>query len=50
MTEKNDKKLAAAVQGIDLNLGGHDHTILHELMGNSLVMKSGSDFKYFSKI
>ncbi len=49
MTERNDKKLAANVQGIG-QFRGHDHTILHELMGDSLIIKSGSNFKYFSKI
>lgn len=48
MMKYNDIKLAKSVQGIDLILGGHDHLIVHQNIGNTVLVKSGSDFKSFS--
>ena len=50
MMKYNDIKLAKTVKGIDLILGGHDHLIAHEKVGDSVVVKSGTDFKNFSII
>ena len=46
----NDCKLADTVTDIDLILGGHDHD--YEVINKSgkLIVKSGSDFRTFSKI
>ena len=46
----NDTKLANSVEGIDLILGGHDHTIRSEQIKNIPVIKSGTNFKQFSVI
>lgn len=50
MMKYNDIKLAKSVKGIDLILGGHDHLIIHEKIGESVLIKSGTDFKNFSII
>ena len=50
MMKYNDIKLAKNVKGIDLILGGHDHLILQEKIGDSVLVKSGADFKNFSII
>lgn len=41
----NDTKLASAVTGIDLILGGHDHTIRSDQIKNVPVIKTGTNFK-----
>ena len=46
----NDKILADKVGGIDLILGGHDHTSGHAILNNQMVMKSGADFKELTKL
>ena len=46
----NDTKLAKSVKGIDLILGGHDHTIRSEQINSVPVIKSGTNFKHFSVI
>ena len=46
----NDKILADKVSGIDLILGGHDHTSGHAILNNQMVMKSGADFKELTKL
>jgi 2',3'-cyclic-nucleotide 2'-phosphodiesterase (5'-nucleotidase family) len=38
-----DKRLAAAVPGIDLILGGHEHVPLDAQVGSTLILKTGSD-------
>ena len=52
MRDENDLRLAKEVPEIDLLLGGHDHH--HRLleMGERgvVLVKSGSDFKEFSRI
>jgi 5'-nucleotidase len=39
----DDKQLAAAVPGIDLILGGHEHVPLDARVGRTLILKTGSD-------
>lgn len=31
-------------------LGGHDHLVVHKQIGDTVIIKSGSDFRYFSMI
>lgn len=50
MMKYNDIKLAQQVQGIDLILGGHDHMVAHEMHADSMLVKSGTDFRHFSII
>jgi 2',3'-cyclic-nucleotide 2'-phosphodiesterase (5'-nucleotidase family) len=50
MMKYNDIKLAKNVKGIDLILGGHDHLITHEKFNDSVIVKSGTDFRSFSII
>lgn len=50
MMRYNDVKLGQKFPEIDLILGGHDHLILHEKVNNSVLIKSGTNFKNFSKI
>lgn len=50
MRTPNDISLAANCPGIDLILGGHDHVFeVHEIKGTKII-KSGTDFRQFSKI
>lgn len=46
----NDKKLAESVEGLDLILGGHDHTTVDINIGDTLIKKSGTDFWEFTLI
>lgn len=39
----DDEQLAASVPGIDLILGGHEHTPLDARVGRTLILKTGSD-------
>jgi 5'-nucleotidase len=50
--EPNDNKLAANVPTglIDIILGGHDHFYEHNLINDTHVLRSGSDFKQLSYI
>lgn len=50
MMKYNDIKLAKNIKGIDLILGGHDHLIVHEKVNDSVLVKSGTDFRNFSII
>lgn len=50
MMKYNDVKLAQNVKGIDLILGGHDHLIVQEKVCDSVVIKSGTNFRNFSII
>jgi 5'-nucleotidase len=50
MMKYNDIKLAKNIKGIDLVLGGHDHLIVHEKVNDSVLVKSGTDFRNFSII
>ena len=46
----NDCLLAESVPEIDLILGGHDHDYQIRKINNKLCVKSGTDFREFSKI
>ena len=46
----NDSRLAQQVPDIDLILGGHDHDYGVRKVNGTLMIKSGSDFRTFSKI
>jgi 5'-nucleotidase len=46
----NDRRLAREVPEINLILGGHDHDYQWEMINDTLVIKSGSDFRDFSEI
>lgn len=50
MMRYNDVKLGHQFPEIDLILGGHDHLIVNEKVNNSILVKSGTNFKNFSKI
>ncbi|XP_034243359.1 trifunctional nucleotide phosphoesterase protein YfkN isoform X2 [Thrips palmi] len=50
MRTPNDKKLAENVDEIDLILGGHDHVYEILQVNGRYVIKSGTDFRQFSKI
>ena len=41
----NDRKLAKKCEYIDLQLGGHDHTSIEIFENNTLIKKSGTDFR-----
>ncbi len=45
-----DKQLAAAVPGIDLILGGHEHVPLDARVGRTLILKAGSDARLLGRI
>ncbi|KAG6940961.1 hypothetical protein G0U57_011445 [Chelydra serpentina] len=46
----NDIRLAQNTRGIDLVLGGHDHDYGIKKVNGTWIVKSGSDFRNFSKI
>ena len=48
MMKYNDIKLAKKYPEIDLILGGHDHLKVHEKINNTILIKSGSNFKNFN--
>ncbi|XKL59322.1 hypothetical protein PGB90_000338 [Kerria lacca] len=50
MRTRNDKKLASSTTDIDLILGGHDHIYEVQKINDKFIVKSGTDFKQFSKI
>ncbi|CAD7014715.1 uncharacterized protein LOC101459616 isoform X1 [Ceratitis capitata] len=50
MRTPNDIKLAANCSGIDLILGGHDHVYEIREVNGIKIVKSGTDFRQFSKI
>jgi len=50
MRAPNERKLARAVPGIDLVLGGHDHVFISELVNDTLFLKSGTDFEEFTDL
>lgn len=50
MRTPNDIKLAENCNEIDLILGGHDHVYEVKHINNKYVIKSGTDFRQFSKI
>lgn len=50
MRTPNDINLAEKVNDIDLILGGHDHVFEVLKVNNKYIIKSGTDFRQFSKI
>ncbi|XP_067629887.1 mannosylglucosyl-3-phosphoglycerate phosphatase-like [Eurosta solidaginis] len=50
MRTPNDLKLATHSIGIDLVLGGHDHVYEIKEVNGVKILKSGTDFRQFSKI
>ncbi|XP_055388956.1 protein 5NUC-like [Condylostylus longicornis] len=51
MRAPNDERLAREAEDIDLILGGHDHEYFGGTqIGNSIVCKSGTDFREFSAL
>ncbi len=47
---RDDEKLLEKVPGIDLVLGGHEHTIMSGKVGHSLIVKSGTNARALGKI
>ncbi|KAF7278511.1 mannosylglucosyl-3-phosphoglycerate phosphatase isoform X2 [Rhynchophorus ferrugineus] len=50
MRTPNDIKLAESCDEIDLILGGHDHVYEIKVVNGKYIVKSGTDFRQFSKI
>lgn len=50
MRTPNDVKLAEKCDEIDLILGGHDHVFEVIQINGKYIIKSGTDFRQFSKI
>ncbi|KAF5285172.1 hypothetical protein FQA39_LY16739 [Lamprigera yunnana] len=50
MRTPNDIKLAEQCKDIDLILGGHDHVYEVKVVNGKHIIKSGTDFRQFSKI
>lgn len=50
MRTPNDVELAKQCPSIDLILGGHDHVFEVQTVNSIKIIKSGSDFRQFSKI
>lgn len=46
----NDQKLAQESVGIDLILGGHDHFYAYEVVNSVPIVKSGTDFRWLSRV
>ncbi len=46
----DDKQLAAAIPEIDLILGGHEHVPLDARVGNTLILKAGSDAVFLGRV
>lgn len=50
MRTPNDIRLAENCEDIDIILGGHDHVYEIKNINNKYIIKSGTDFRQFSKI
>lgn len=50
MRTPNDIKLAKNCDDIDIILGGHDHVFEIKQVNGRYIVKSGTDFRQFSKI
>lgn len=50
MRTPNDIKLAENTDDIDIILGGHDHVFEIKQVNGKYIIKSGTDFRQFSKI
>jgi 2',3'-cyclic-nucleotide 2'-phosphodiesterase (5'-nucleotidase family) len=50
MRQPNDQILAQTAKGIDIILGGHDHFYVNEVINGVPLVKSGTDFRWLSKV
>lgn len=50
LTIENDKRLARCAPGIDVIIGGHEHTVLQSLSGHTPIFKMGSDARNLGRI
>jgi len=50
MRTPNDIRLAENVPEVDLILGGHDHVYEKKKVNGTYILKSGTDFRQFSKV
>jgi 2',3'-cyclic-nucleotide 2'-phosphodiesterase (5'-nucleotidase family) len=50
MEMDEDRALAQAVPDIDLILGGHDHDPMNEVVNETLIWKTGSDFRTLGEL
>jgi len=50
MRTPNDIRLAENVPEVDLILGGHDHVYEMKKVNGTYILKSGTDFRQFSKV
>jgi 2',3'-cyclic-nucleotide 2'-phosphodiesterase (5'-nucleotidase family) len=50
MDMEEDRALAQAIPDIDLIVGGHDHDPMHEIVNNTLIWKTGSDFRTLGEL
>ncbi|HYP00660.1 MAG TPA: bifunctional UDP-sugar hydrolase/5'-nucleotidase [Pyrinomonadaceae bacterium] len=50
LTIENDKRLARCAPGIDVIIGGHEHTVLQSLSAGTPIFKMGSDGRNLGRI
>jgi 5'-nucleotidase len=50
LTIENDKRLARCAPGIDVIIGGHEHTVLQSLSDRTPIFKMGSDGRNLGRI
>ena len=50
MRTPNDLRLAEQVPEVDLILGGHDHVYEKRKVNGTIILKSGTDFRQFSRL
>lgn len=50
MSNISDEKVLTDDNSVDLILGGHDHIFYIRRLNNKVLVKSGSDFEYFSQL
>ena len=48
--DMEDDQAVARVPGVNLIMGGHEHEILHSVVGQTLIAKVGSDARHLGKI
>ncbi|KAJ0400297.1 hypothetical protein ATCC90586_004254 [Pythium insidiosum] len=47
---QRDKQLARQVSGISLVLGGHDHDVMTDVVGHTMIHKSGQDAHWLGRV
>ncbi|KAJ0396448.1 hypothetical protein P43SY_003450 [Pythium insidiosum] len=47
---QRDKQLARQVPGISLVLGGHDHDVMTDVVGHTMIHKSGQDARWLGRV